>query len=68
MAATNRARRPVDAPPGGAAPSVDELFARIRAASDDLRPHRGRAGASATATVATAVVIDVEEEIELGDR
>ncbi len=55
---------PGDAPPGGAAPSVDELFARIRAASDDSGS--GGDGGVGHGHVATAVVIDVEEEIELG--
>ena len=46
-----------EAAPGGMAPSVDELFARIRAASESDSGGGGN--------VATAVVIEVEEETEL---
>ena len=57
---------------GGAAPSVDELFARIRAASDSdvavepvRAPGRGGDGGVGQGLGTTAVVIEVEEEIEL---
>ncbi len=57
---------------GAAAPSVDELFARIRAASGDADvtaepvPAIGGGGddAAASGNVATAVVTEVDEEME----
>ncbi len=58
-----------EATPGGMTPSVDELFARIRAASESGAPVEpvpapGAAVDAGQGHVATAIVIEVDEEVE----